>query len=212
VGPKRRHRPIDLLEVLATLIVLAVIVGQIVMLSGMFSENRPKRVKLDAARTSSTDQGGTQLAGPSVSAAAAVAVSRPPAAAQPPAEPAVLNHMIRIVRADRNDSGDTVNITIQTKAQVGERELDTAAVAICVQFAAVDGAGLGVDWRNPVWLQIPAWENFTTKTFVVRFPGHAHEMVGYVVRTYYHQQMQDVSASQASLRARAPIPTVIGAI
>jgi hypothetical protein len=101
-------------------------------------------------------------------------------------------------------------VTIQAKAQAGERELNTAAVAIVVQFAAVDGAGLGVDWRKPVWLTIPAWENFSSKTFTVRFPGTAHELVGFVVRTYYHRVMQDVAAVPPSMRSLAPIPSPEG--
>src|SRR5579859_1059364 len=160
-SPKQQRRRIDLLQVLATLVVLATIVGEIVMLSTMFSESRPNRVKLEALRAPPTDQTGTQTAGSAASAVPAPVAPHPTTVVSPPTEPAVLNHMIRIVRADRNDSGDTVNITIQTKAQVGERELDAPSVSICAQFAAVDGAGLGVDWRSPMWLQIPAWENFS---------------------------------------------------
>ena len=111
---------------------------------------------------------------------------------------------------ERSDNGDVATVTIQAKAQAGERELNTATVAISVQFATVDGAGLGVDWRKPVWLTIPSWENFSTKTFTVRFPGAAHELVGFVVRTYYHRVMQDVAAVPPSMRSQAPIPTAEG--
>ena len=129
---------------------------------------------------------------------------------QPVAEPPVLNRMIRLARVDRTDSGENVTVTIQAKAQVGERELDTAAVAICVQFAEVDGAGMSVDWLKPIWLSIPPWENFSSKTLAVRFPGTARELVGFVVRTYYHRQMQDVAGVPPSLRPLAPIPMAGG--
>jgi len=122
----------------------------------------------------------------------------------------VLNRMIRLARVDRTDLGESPAVTIQAKAQVGERELDTSAVAICVQFAAVDGAGLGVDWHKPIWLPIPAWDNFSTKSFTVQFPGPARTLVGFVVRTYYHRQMQDVVGVPPSLRPLAPVPAAGG--
>jgi pSer/pThr/pTyr-binding forkhead associated (FHA) protein len=210
-GVRRQRRPIDLLQLLATAIVLAVIVGEIALLGSMFSENRPKKVKLNVASATPAEQADTGPGGLSAAATTASSRSRPQpgtaAAAQPPAEPTVLNRMVRIMRVDRTESGGVVSVTIQTKAQVGERELDPSAVAICVQFAALDG----VDWRKPVWLQIPPWENFTTKAFTVRFPGTSHELVGFVVRTYYHQQMQDVAAAPLSLRPLAPNPLVGGA-
>lgn len=214
-GVQRQRRHIDLLQLLATAIVLAVIAGEIALLGSMFSENRPNKVKLNVARTTPAEQADTGPAGPSAAATTASSGSRTQpgtaVAAQPPAEPTVLNRMVRIVRVDRTESGGSVSVTIQAKAQVGERELDPAAVAICVQFAALDGVGLSVDWRKPLWLPIPPWENFTTKVFTVRFPGTSHELVGFVVRTYYHQQMQDVAAAPLSLRPLAPNPLVGGA-
>jgi hypothetical protein len=215
-GARRKRHPVDLLLVLATAIVVAVIGGEIALLGSMFSENRPKKVKLDTARSTQTDQ---PVAGPSVSSAPATPVAssgpRPPTDVAKPApaaaEPTVLKRMIRIPRVDTSKVGDSVSITIQAKAQVGERELDTLAVAICVQFAAVDGSGSGASWRKPIWLSIPAWENFTSKAFSVKFPGSAREYVGYVVRTYYHKQMQDIAAAPPSLRTLAPDPSIGGA-
>ena len=93
--------------------------------------------------------------------------------------------MIRIVRVDRSESGGAVSINVQAKAQVGERELNTAAVAICVQFAALGGAGSSVVWREPIWLPIPQWENFSHKSFPVRFPVAPRAYVGCVVDTYF---------------------------
>jgi pSer/pThr/pTyr-binding forkhead associated (FHA) protein len=213
-GGERQRRPIDLLQVLAVAIVGAVIIGEIVLLGQMFSENRPKRVKLDAVRTTSSDQGRTSASGFSSSAASGFPGSSKAgdrlAAAPTIVEPPLLNHVIRLVRVERSDDGDVANVVIQAKAQAGERELNTAAVAIGVQFATVDGAGLGVDWHKPVWVSIPSWENFSTKTFTMRFAGTAHELVGVVVRTYYHRVMQDVVAVPPSMRSLAPIPSPEG--
>jgi len=213
-GAKRRRRPIDLLQVLAVAVVGAVIIGEIVLLGQMFSESRPKKVKLDAVRTTSSAHMGAAASGsssPSASGFGEIPGAGDRVAPAPTiAEPSLLNHVIRLARVERSDNGDVATVTIQAKAQAGERELNTAAVAIGVQFATVDGAGMGVDWRKPVWVPIPSWENFSSKAFTVRFPGTAHELVGFVVRTYYHRVMQDVAAVPPSMRSLAPIPTPEG--
>jgi FHA domain-containing protein len=213
-GAKWQRRPIDPLQILAAAVVVAVIVGEFVLLGQMFSESRPKRVKLDAVRTSSSDQTGASAGGsvsPSASGSDDIPVTGEHVApAATFVEPPLLNHVIRLTRVERSDNGNVATLTIQAKAQAGERELNTAAVAIGVQFAAVDGAGLGVDWRKPVWLTIPAWDNFSSKTFTVRYPGAAHELVGFVVRTYYHRVMQDVAAVPPSMRSLAPVPAPEG--
>jgi pSer/pThr/pTyr-binding forkhead associated (FHA) protein len=213
-GAKRQRRPIDLLQVLAVAVVGGLIVGEIVLLDRMFSESRPKKVRLDVVRSTSSDPTGAAASGSSSPSASGFGelpgAGDHVAPAATIAEPPLLNHVIRLARVERSDNGDVATVTIQAKAQAGERELNTAAVAIGVQFAAVDGAGLGVDWRKPVWLPIPAWENFSTKTFTVRFPGAAHELVGFVVRTYYHRMMQDVAAVPPSMRSLAPVPVPEG--
>jgi len=211
----QQRPPLDLLQALATVIVVAVIAGEVILVGSMFSENRPNKVKLDVTHSPTANQAGTEATGLSTPATApADGLSQPrgtAATAPPPAEPTVLNRMIRIARTDRSDSGDAVSVAVQVKAQVGERELNTAAVAICVQFATVNSAGFGVDWREPIWLKIPAWDNFTSRTFTVHYPGVTHELVGFVVRTYYHRQMQDVAAAPPSLRHLAPNPPPEGA-
>jgi hypothetical protein len=215
VGGKQQRRPVDLLQVLAIVIVLLVIGGQVALLSSMFSEDRPRKVKLETALVTRPDQ--VAAASPETVATSAPAVNEPHpssvvvASAPPVAEPAVWNRMIRIARVERNEGGGAVSITVQAKAQVGERELNTAAVAICVQFAALGGTGSSVVWREPIWLPIPQWENFSTKSFTVRFPGAPREFIGFVVRTYYRKQMQDIAAVPPSLRPLAPLPPLGGA-
>jgi predicted component of type VI protein secretion system len=213
-GARRQRRPIDLLQVLAVAIVGAVIVGQFVLLGQMFSENRPERVRLDAVRSTTSDPTSASGSGSSSPSASGIGTlpgsSNHVAPASTIVEPPLLNHVIRLARVERSDNDDVATVIIQAKAQAGERELNTAAVAIDVQFATVDSAGLGVDWRKPVWLTIPSWENFSSKTFTVRFPGAAHELIGFVVRTYYHRVMQDVAAVPPSMRPLAPIPSPEG--
>jgi pSer/pThr/pTyr-binding forkhead associated (FHA) protein len=210
-GGKRQRRPLDLLQALAITIVLLAIGGQVALLIAMFSEDRPRKVKLEAALVAHADPGASTepvatnapaLHGPTVATVASSSVV---------AEPAIWNRMVRIVRVDRSESGGAMSLTVQAKAQVGERELNTAEVAICVQFAALGGTGSSVVWREPIWLPIPQWENFSTKAFTVRFPGTPREFVGFVVRTYFRRQMQDIAAAPPSLRPLAPLPLVGGA-
>ena len=90
------------------------------------------------------------------------------------------------------------------KAQVGERQLDGAAAAVCVQFFAAGDAGPG----KPVWLNVPLdWENFTAKTLTARFFGPPQQCAGYVVRTYFRKQLQDAVATPPALLNAAPAPT-----
>jgi pSer/pThr/pTyr-binding forkhead associated (FHA) protein len=217
----QQRRPLDLLQLAAATVVVLVIGGQVALLSSIFSESRPKKMKIDTghgwrgqqAMVGSAESPAAPVT-PTVSEprspAGAVAVS-PNAPAPRAATPAVLNRMIRIVRVDRGEAGGIATLTIQAKAQVGERELDTSAVAICVQFAVPGGTAQNVAWRDPVWLPISAWENFKNKVFTVRFPGAAREMAGFVVRTYYRNQLQDVAVAPPSLQSIAPTPIPGGA-
>ncbi|MGD1018567.1 MAG: FHA domain-containing protein [Verrucomicrobiia bacterium] len=211
-GVKQRRRPIDSLQVLAVAVVGAVIVGEIALLGRIFSEDRPRRVRLDVVRSTPSDQAVASASGSSSPSASGF--NGPAGSGDHVAtaivEPPLLNHVIRLARVERSDNGDVATVTIQAKAQAGERELNTASVAIAVQFATVEGAGPGVGWGKPVWLPIPSWENFSTKNFTVRFPGTARELAGFVVRTYYHRVMQDVAAVPPSMRPLAPVPSPEG--
>jgi hypothetical protein len=106
--------------------------------------------------------------------------------------------MLKIVRVDRIDAADSVTLKISVKAQVGERQLDAAAAAVGVQFF-----GPTAKAREVVWLPVPRnWGNFSTKVFPARLAGRPAECAGYVVRTYYRKQLQDVAAAPAF----APVP------
>jgi pSer/pThr/pTyr-binding forkhead associated (FHA) protein len=211
-----RRRPLDLLQLAAVTVVVLVVGGQVALLSSIFSESRPKTMKVSASRGGRGQQAVVESAGPATAPVAPAASEPHPAteAASPPVNapasratiPSVLNRMIRIVRVDRSETGGVATLTIQAKAQVGERELDTSAVGICVQFAVPGETGSNVVWRDPMWLPIPAWENFKNKMFTIRFPGEARELAGFVVRTYYRNQFQDIAVAPPSLQPPPPSP------
>ena len=210
---QRRGRPLDLLQLAAVAIVVLVIGGQIALLSSIFSETRSKKMNVEVKHGSRGQQAvigadPVPLTTPAAGEARLPAVATDAAAAS---VPVVLHRMIRIVRVDRSENGNTVAITIQAKAQVGERELDVSAVGMCVQFATLDATAPNVVWRDPIWLRIPAWENFASKAFTVRFSGAPRELAGFVVRSYYRNQLQDVAATPPSLQALAPTPVSGGA-
>ena len=209
-GVAASRQSADPMQIVASVIVGLVILGQIGMFAALFQETRPRNMRLDTTRGARFGDTAIESAEPEppplLAANAPVPVATP---APPPAAsliPSVLNRMIRITRVSRADSGDKVTLTILAKAQVGERELDASATAICVQFAALDAAGRSVSWMDPLWLPIPRWENFSTKSFTARFSGPPRQLVGYVVRTYYRNEMQDVSATPPTLQPIAPKP------
>ena len=204
----RQHRPLDLLQFAATVIVILVIGGEIALLGEIFAEQRSKKMNVDVKRGWRGQQ-AVIGAEPTPTAPPPTGDALPPV---PPktgtsaSVPTVLHRMIRIVRVDRSDAGNMVTLTILAKAQVGERELDAAAVALCVQFASFEGGTANVVWRDPMWLSIPAWDNFASKTFTVRFQSTPRELAGFVVRSYYRNEVQDIAATPPSLRALAPLP------
>src|SRR5207244_6910531 len=118
----------------------------------------------------------------------------------------VLNRRIKIVRVERSDSVTGITLKVEARSQVGERQLDAAAAAMCVQVFTFDVSGRPVLKPDPIWMKIPAWDNFSTKTFVARIPENPSRFAGYVVRTYYRKQLEDVVAAPQSLLALAPAP------
>jgi hypothetical protein len=108
--------------------------------------------------------------------------------------------MLRIARVDRVDGPTDITLRVQSKAQVGERQLDPTAVSVSVQaFTAPT--------KPPVTqtLTAPAnWENFTCKQLSARFAIPPAQYAGSVVRTYYRNQLQDVWASSPALTTTGP--------
>jgi len=202
------HRPLDLLEIAAATIVVLVIGGQVALLSLIFTGSHPMQ-KISSPKGSRGDQPTVRSAASPTSSAAAdsagQSLTRSASTSTPSiaATPKVLNRMIRLVRVDRRDSGAVATVTIQAKAQVGERELDTRSVAMSVQFATTGATTQNLVWQEPILLPMPAWENFKTKVFTVRYPGRASDLAGFVVRAYYHDQLQDLAVVPPSLQAPA---------
>lgn len=212
-GARTARRRADLLQIAAAALVAAVIAAQLALLGRIFSETRPGNIRMDTGRTLRPPPPGIASADPTPMpatlpgfAAPAAGAAGGAAEAAAPAGPEVLPRKIRILRAERSNNPDSVTVNIQARAQVGERQLDTAATAICVQFAALESPGGALRWQQPLWLQVAPWENFATKMFTARFAAPPQHLAGFVVRTYYRNQLQDVAAVPATLRPLAPLP------
>lgn len=189
--PAPRRRRVDLLLILASAVITATVAGQIALLAWIFSESRPRRLPLfppPAVAPVFTN----------VVAAIPEPAKPPPAKTSPPAPaPVVLGKMLRVMRVDQATAADGVKLTVLVKAQVSERVLRREVTGISVQFFAADVPG------EPQWLPIPAWENFSTKSFVVRYGGPPGKLAGFVVRTFYRGQLQDVYAQPPALAVSA---------
>jgi predicted component of type VI protein secretion system len=202
--PPSHQRTIDLMQVAAAVFVAALIAGQLVLLERIFTAPRPRHAPVDTGQLPAQPSPGQAPAsapapGDSMSMDDLLHPLNTPETAPPPVAvvPAVLNHMIRIVRIDRTDAPDAMTLHVLVKAQVGEREMDTAQVAISAEFAASPQP-------KEVWLNIPlTWENFSTKTLVARYFGSSSQVRGYIVRTYYRKQLQDVVAVPPTLAGSA---------
>ncbi len=205
--PRQQRPPIDPLQWVAGAVVAAIVVGQLWLFGWIFSQPRPERARTETGLTPrSMLNSVSPTEKPDVSVPLGVT---PPASVAPntvATGPVVLDRMIRITRIDRSDGADGVTLTIHARAQVGERELDSSAAVIGVQFFTLDGAGRAQPPREPLWLSLPRWENFSTRSFVAKFSGAPQRLAGFVVRTYYRGKLQDVVAAPPTLLAQAPEP------
>ena len=205
--PPPGRRTLDALELTATGAVTLLIVGQLALFGWVFTTPRPPRgTPIETGKNPVESPAPSQAANsPGIPMATTVATPSPQAAVGD-----VLNRMLKILRVDRTDASDSVTLKIQVKAQVGERQLDASSVMVCVQFFGVGDAASGAPVpRKPVWLSAPPeWENFSTKAFAARFLGSPQQCAGYIVRTFYRKQMQDVVAAPATLLNVAPPPAL----
>lgn len=188
------RRVFDPLYAVAVGIVTVLVAGQVTLFGWILSRDHPRRGRTDIA-TKAAKQQARELTNdaprelPPLPATEAVDV---PAGAAP-----MLNHMLKIARADRSDAAAGVTLRLQIKAQVGERQLNAGNVAIGVQFFTAPATPTKV-----IWLAVPAdWENFSSRTLTAKFTGPC---AGYVVRTFYRKQLQDVLATPASLATAKP--------
>ena len=174
--------------------VAILVTGQIGLFGWIFSQTRPRNMRTDITK----GRPPAKLAAPTNSVPPPLLPLVPLIAAPAPTTPAApvtLSRLLKIARIDHTDSATDRTLHIQDKAQVGERQLDPAAVSVSVQWFGAAG-------QAPVAqsLIVPAvWENFTSKQLTARFVGPPAQCAGYVVRTYYRKQLQDVSAVPPAL-------------
>lgn len=198
IGTPRRAG--DALQGVAVLIILGLIASQLAVLGWIFTKPRPAPARRAAPAGVATPPSDLPVPAP-------VPVAQPAVGSAPaPARPVVLTRMIRLERVQETVEKERLLLTVQARAQVGERTLDPRAVGLCVQFAVRGADDARSVWRYPFWLRIPAWDNFTARTFTVSFPGTTAEYGGYVVRSYYRGELQDVAAQPNSLLALTPDP------
>jgi hypothetical protein len=187
-GGRRRFSP---LQCAAAIIIAATLLGQLIVVGWVMLQPRSRDMRVSA-------RSHVELAPPAPAPAPGAAPAAPPPAPVAPATPPVLlTRKIRVV--ELQSAGDTLRIV--ARAQVGERVLDPKLVAITAEPFAVDAAGRTVSAGAPVAVDIPAWENFSAKTLTVRFSARYD---GFVVRTYYRGELQDIAATPPALLALVP--------
>ena len=193
--PAPRRVRLDLLQVAAITVVMALLAGQVVLFTWIFSQHRRRGMKIDTGREARPLE---LFAGPGDNPSA-INVPLPPATTNAgiATPPPVLGKMLRIGRMERTDAPTGVTLTFPVRAGVGERELNTTAIVIGVQFFRHPQPQEGL---HPVPLPVqrlnvpPQWENFSSRKFTARFPAAPRQLAGYVVQTYYRNQLQDMQA------------------
>ena len=205
-------RSTSLMQAVAVAVVAALMAGELALCVWIFTQTG--RPRLSPPRPRSAPSAPSPVLGPAerlspaaeeTPAGSTVAEPAAPAPAIP--RPPVLMHMIRIVGLERTVAPDAVTLMIRARAQVGERQVDVAAVAISVQwFSRTRGAG-DLRKRETIWVAATQWENFTEKTFSARIPARPEEFGGLLVRTYYRGKLQDEQADPPSLLGLAPGPS-----
>jgi hypothetical protein len=206
--PTGTRGPLDLVQLVASAIVIAVIAGQVALFGWIFSQEHPRKVGLDTRQAGGPS--GSQETKPTVAGEFPGLMEDTPLLVQSPATPpgpAVLDRMIKVVRVDRSDAADSISLKIQIKAQVGERDLDASAVAVGLQLFGAGAKPGEIVEKQRLRLTVPArWENFSTQIFTRRYDAPPQQFAGYIVRTYYRKKLQDVRAEPASLLAMASVP------
>lgn len=205
-GIRRR----DFAQILAGATIALLIAGQVAVCAWVLREQRPPDLRVSAdkiVRTLVPPSAPAQPQSP-LPVAPALPPGAPPPSTPPatPPAPEVLPRMIQIRGVERTDAANLVTLKVRALAQVGEREVDVRAVGITVQFFKPDSAGRPQPVGPPQRVNVLAWENFTMQAFLVRFAAPPSQLAGYVVRTYYRQQPQDVFASSPALLATTSEP------
>ena len=175
--PPPERRAFDPWQGVAAGIVVALIIGQLALIAWIFAQPHPHHARTDLVVSKPPE--ALPLTTPiATNAPVLVPLTTSPVPAV--SAPEVLSKMLKITRVDRPDAA---TLRIHISARVGDRQLATDAVAVSVQCSA----------GTPIqWLPVPAnWENFKGKDFIVHLPTSC---AGFIVRTYYRNQLQDVIA------------------
>jgi len=198
-APMRRQ--LDWLQISTALLVAALLVGQTLLLIWIYQQPRPQTI---VSKRKPAEPAAVTPKNPTTQPAPPPASTPPPTTATAPARPVILNRQIRIDRITEAVEGNRLLLTIPVRTQVGERELDPAAAAINVRFFQRNPDGTTSPWGPPLWLNVASLKNFAAKTFTASFPGSPAQYGGYIVRTYYRDQLQDAAANPAALLAAPP--------
>jgi hypothetical protein len=198
--PAAMRRRLGKLQLLAGVVVVALLVGQIILFINIFSVHRSRKMRMATGPEPSSlsqpnapsDTNTTRTVTiPTNSIQTTKSQSSPP--------PPVLGRLLRILKTKPTTQGSEVTLIVDVRAGVGERELDAAATSITIQFYRQE-SGKATP-LEPFTFRVPVWENFTIKTFAARFPGASSQLAGYVVRTYYRNQLQDEQITPPGLTA-----------
>jgi hypothetical protein len=205
------RRSFDLVQGIVVVAVGLLILGELAVMGWIFSQDRPKKVAEPRKAGRVTNPNPDPVAAPAPTPPTLPDAPEPlPTAPRtgpaPVVVPAVLNKMIRIQKAEAVQEAGKVKLAVQAMAQVGERELPPSSVSMCIHWFTLDAQKQPVAWSKPEWMTIPSWENFTSKKLMLVFPADADRYAGFVLRTYYRGELQDVRAEPAGLLALSPNP------
>ena len=182
--PPPERRTFDPWQLAGAGIVALLITGQLALLAWIFLQPHPPHPRTDIVPRKAPEAPRPASA-PTMPSLTPLASS----VGAPATAPEILSRMLKIVRINRSDA---TTLRILVLARVGDRQLDPGAITVsvqCFRAPAKPGATL--------WLTIPArWENFSSQELIAHLPEPS---AGYIVRTYYRQQPQDVEANPPGL-------------
>ena len=198
--PLPQGRSLDLMQVTVGVIIVGLLVGQALLLGSVFSSPRSGKMRIDSGsqpRTAAIVPSSGKTDGAGTASEEDILIPQPSAGSA--SVPVVLNRQLCIMRVDRVDGTNNVALRIQVHGGVGERDLNSRVAAVSVQFFRVSSMNSAVA-LEVLWLPMPArWDNYATQKFAAQFNGLPSQYAGYVVKTYYRNQLQDMKAEPPSL-------------
>jgi len=181
---QNRRRPLDGLQIAAAVCVGALIVGEVALLAWVFHSHRSRRMQVQATEEVQVTRATPVAASNAAAVVSGTVTARTSVAAQP-----LLNPSLKIQRIQR----DGAALQVRLRAQTGELEFAATEARVSVEWHLADGT------TRLEWIAVPvAWENFTVKTLAARYDGAAALLRGCIVRTFYRQQLQDMTTIEIS--------------